>query len=284
MMRSWLFVPGHRQRMIDKALGLEPDAVIFDLEDGVPPDAVDTARERVGAALDSVPGKAHRLVRTHAAGHAELDADLQEVIRPGLYGLALPKVERPDDVRLVDTALSEREPAAGLPQGSVRLLATIESALGLVQAPAIAAACPRLVGLMFGAEDFALDLGIFSTGKGAAGEMLYARSAVVVAAASVHLQAVDRVYLDIRDPDGLAGETRRARELGFTGKAVIHPGQIEVVHRVYRPTDEEVEQARRVVATFEAEGGGAIAADGRMVDLPVVKRARRILELHEGAS
>jgi citrate lyase subunit beta/citryl-CoA lyase len=165
------------------------------------------------------------------------------------------------------------------------LLAIIESALGLVQAPPIAAACPRLVGLMFGAEDFALDLGIFSTGEGATGEMLYARSALVVAAASAHVQAVDKVYLDVRNPDGLAGETRRARELGFTGKAVIHPEQIEVVHRIYRPTDEEVEGARRVVDAFEAsEGEGSIAVDGRMVDLPIVERARRILELHKEAS
>ncbi len=280
MMRSWLFVPGHRQKMIDKALGLRPDVVMFDLEDGVPSAEKDAARKRVGAALGGVPGHALRFVRTHAAGHAELDADLQAVVRAGLHGLVLPKVERPDDLLLVDTVLSERESEAGLSPGRVRLLAIIESALGLVHAPGIAAACPRLVGLMFGAEDFALDLGIFSAGEGAAGEMLYARSALVVAAASVHLQAVDRVYLDVRDPDGLERETRRARELGFTGKAVIHPGQIEVVHRGFRPTDAEVEQARRVVAAFEAEGEGSIAVDGRMVDLPVVERARRILELH----
>ena len=109
--------------------------------------------------------------------------------------------------------------------------------------------------------------------------------AAPLAAASAHLQAVDKVYLDVRDPDGLARETHRARGLGFTGKAVIHPGQIQVVHRIYRPTDEEVEHARRVVAAFEAaEGEGSIAVDGRMADLPIVERARRILELYRETS
>ena len=157
----------------------------------------------------------------------------------------------------------------------------IESAVGLVQAPAIAASSPRLVALMFGAEDFAVDLGLFSFREG--GLMAYARSALVVAAASAGLEAVDKVYVDFRDPDGLARETQAARELGFSGKTLIHPAQIETVHRVFRPTDDEVESARRVVEAFEAAPGeGTMAVDGQMVDLPVVKRARWILRSAPG--
>ncbi len=275
-MRSWLFVPGHRQKMIDKAPGRGSDALIYDLEDAVPPDEMDAARRKVGAALDAAKEGPRRFVRIHGAGHGAMDGDLRAVVRPGLEGLVLPKVDRPEDVTAVDRSLTERESEAGMRPGSVRLAAMIESAMGLIQAPAIAASSPRLVALMFGAEDFAVDLGLFSFREGEL--MSYGRSALVVAAASARLEPVDKVYLDFRDPDGLARETQAARGLGFSGKTLIHPAQIEVVHRVFRPTDEEVESARRVVEAFEAAPEeGTMAVDGRMVDLPVVKRARWIL-------
>ncbi len=274
--RSWLFVPGHRQKMIDKSPGRGSDALIYDLEDAVPPDEMNAARKKVGAALDAAKEGPRRFVRIHSAGHGAMDADLRAVVRPGLEGLVLPKVDRPEDLLTVDRSLTQRESEAGMRPGSVRLAAMIESAVGLIQAPAIAASSPRLVALMFGAEDFAVDLGLFSFREG--GLMSYARSSLVVAAAGARLEPVDKVYLDFRDPDGLARETRAARELGFSGKTLIHPAQIETVHRVFRPTAAEVESARRIVAAFEAAPEeGTMAVDGRMVDLPVVKRARRIL-------
>ncbi len=130
---------------------------------------------------------------------------------------------------------------------------------------------------MFGAEDFARDLGLPSLRKGDVGKLLYARSGLVVAAASEGLQAIDCVYLDYKDNRGLAAETREARQLGFTGKCVIHPGQIEIVRTCYLPTEEELTYARKVVETFEASDGGAVAVEGQMVDLPVLERARRII-------
>ena len=282
VMRSWMFVPGHQQRMIDKAYGLKLDVAMFDLEDGVPPGEKDTARAMMPETLDRPSGGMLRFVRIHPAGTKEIEVDLPAVIRPGLDGLTLTKVSCPEDVLHVSAVLDEREAAAGLQRRSVRLLATIESARGLVQAPMIAASSPRLVGLMFGAEDFAMDLRMFNVRQGEAGNFLYARSALAVAAASEGLQAIDRVYLDIRNPAGLEQDTRFARDLGFTGKALIHPAQIEVVEKVFRPTDAEVEYARRVVKAFEAaeaDGAGAVAVDGQMVDLPVVERARRVLQL-----
>ena len=287
IMRSWMFVPGHQQRMIDKAYGLKLDVAMFDLEDGVPPGEKNTARAMMAETLARPSSGMLRFVRIHPAGTKEMEADLPAVIRPGLDGLTLTKVNCPEDVLRVSAVLDEREEQAGLQRGSVRLLATIESARGLIQAAAIAASSPRLVALMFGAEDFAMNLGMFNVRQGEAGDFLYARSALVVAAASEGLQAIDRVYLDIRSPTGLERDTRLARDLGFTGKALIHPAQIEVVERVFRPTDAEVEYARRVVEAFEAAeaaGAGAVAVDGQMVDLPVVERARRVLQLVSGAA
>ncbi len=275
-MRSWLFVPGHQQRMIDKALGLPADVLIFDLEDGVPEAEKDVARRRVAAALGGVRGGPARFVRVHEAGASELEADLQAIARVGLQGLVLPKVQGPEDVLRVCQWLDQHETRAGIPSGSVGLLATIESARGLVQAPAIASVTPRLVGLMFGAEDFALDMGLFShPGQGLVN---YARSALAVAAASGQIRAIDKVFTDISDPDGLVVEAQRARDLGFAGKAVIHPGQVEVVNEIFSPTEVEERWARRIVEVFERRADeGPATVDGRMVDRPILERARRIL-------
>jgi citrate lyase beta subunit len=273
-LRSWLFVPGHRQNMIEKALGLEVDVIIFDLEDGVPEDAKDIAREQVASALGQ-SSRARFFVRIHSVGHGDFDADIEAVMARSPDGLVLPKVEKADDVDSVLQAVKKIRSAVAGPD-RVDIVGMIESAGGLIRAPEIAAS-PSVVGLMFGAEDFAQDLGMLSTG--APGEMLYARSSIVVAAASAGKFALDKIFLDVRDQDGLAEETRVARELGFVGKTLIHPGQIDVVHCAFEPTKAEKDYARRVVAAFDDAGGqGPITVDGRMVDAPVVGHARRILE------
>ena len=279
-MRSWLFVPGHRQRMIDKALGLPADVLIFDLEDGVPEAEKDVARCRVAAALDVVRGGPTRFVRVHEAASSDLDADLRAITCAGLQGLVLPKVQGPEDVLQVCRWLDRHETRAGIPSGGVRLLATIESARGLVQTPAIASVTPRLVGLMFGAEDFALDMGLFShPGQGLVN---YARSALAVAAASGQIRAIDKVFTDIGDPDGLAVEAQQARDLGFAGKAVIHPSQVGTVNEIFSPTEAEAKWARRIVEAFERRADDSPATvDGRMVDRPILERARRILDRFE---
>ena len=173
--------------------------------------------------------------------------------------------------------LDRHETRAGIPSGGVRLLATIESARGLVQAPAIASVTPRLVGLMFGAEDFALDMGLFShPGQGLVN---YARSALAVAAGSGQIRAIDKVFTDISDPDGLAAEAQRARDLGFAGKAVIHPGQVWAVNEIFSPTEAEERWARRIVEAFERRADeGPATVDGQMVDRPILERARWILD------
>ena len=163
LIRSWMFVPGDRQRMIDKSMGLPVDAILMDIEDGVAPAAKDTARRQIAASLDDVAARKKenpalrtpaRFVRINAVGHERMHADLEHVIRPALEGLAVPKTETVDEVKIVERILEEREPKMGIPSGSVRLLIALESPKGLMNAYAIATSSPRIIGLLFGAEDF----------------------------------------------------------------------------------------------------------------------------------
>ena len=289
-MRSLMFVPGHRQRMIDKALASAADVLFLDVEDGVPPAEKDLARETIASSLRTVaeqpPQGRHplRFVRINAIGHERMHADLSTVLGPGLEGLCLPKVEYADQIREVDGLLAQPDP-----KGEIRYIASIESALGLINAAQIAAASPRMAGLMFGAEDFSKDLGLPTLRVAEASELLYARSAIIMAATAAHIQSIDGVWPDIQDPDGLLKDSLQARRLGFTGKSLIHPGQIEIVNNVFRPDEGEVGYAQRVIAAFEegqARGDGAIALGGQLIDLPIVDRARRTLAMHEalGAS
>jgi citrate lyase subunit beta/citryl-CoA lyase len=187
-------------------------------------------------------------------------------------------------VTLVDRLLADLEAKVGMALGSIALLATVESAAGLLNAPSIAASTPRVMGLMFGAEDFALDLGLSTNREGEAREMIYARSAVAVAAASAHVQVVDGVWPDIRDFEGVRRDAVQARRLGFSGKSTFHPGQIDIINEVFSPSPAELEYAMRVVEAFEeaqAAGQAAIAFGGQLIDLPIVERARRVIRLHE---
>jgi len=290
-MRSAMFVPGHRQRMIDKAIGLNADVLFLDLEDGVPPAEKDTARQLIAQSLDREAARPAsdlwrplRFPRINAIGNERMRADLESVLRPGLDGLCLPKVETVEEIRYVDSILEAREEKVGLPKGSVRYIAAIESAAGLINAAAIAAASPRMAALMFGAEDFGKDLGLPTLRVAEASELVYSRSALVIAAASAHIGAIDGVWPDIRDPEGLLKDARQARRLGFTGKSLIHPDQIQVVNDVFRPDEGEVKYARQVVEAFEEaerKGEGAIALGGQLIDLPIVARARRTLAMGE---
>ena len=282
--RSWMFVPGHRQKMIDKALGLNADTIMLDIEDGVAPNEKDTARQLIGEALGrgKAPNSSARFVRINAIGHTRMDADLDAVVRPGLEGLVLPKIETVEEVLQVESILFEREPKLGMASGSVKLLIAIESPRGLLNAPAIAASSPRVMGLMFGAEDFGRELGLPTSREGEARDMLYARSALVVAAASAHVQAVDGVWVDLKDTEGLVNFARQSRRLGFSGMSLIHPSQIDPINTMFSPTSEEIDYAQQVVKAFEeanARGDGSIAFGGQLIDRPIVERARRTLEM-----
>jgi citrate lyase subunit beta/citryl-CoA lyase len=270
--------------MIDKAMGLGTDAIMLDIEDGVAPGEKDTARALIGDALgrERLPNSPVRFVRINAVGHARMQADLEAVLRQGLDGLVLPKVETPEEVHTVEAILKKREPEIGVKAGGIQLLIAIESPKGLLHAPAIAACSPRVMGLMFGAEDYGRELGLPTSREAEARDMIYARSAMVVAAASAHVQAVDGVWVDLKDTEGLFGFARQSRRLGFSGMSLIHPSQIEPINSVFSPTPEEVDYAQQVVKAYEeavARGDGSISFGGQLIDRPIVERARRALEM-----
>src|SRR5215470_10424065 len=293
LIRSWMFVPGDRQKMIDKSFGLSVDAILMDIEDGVAPAAKDTARKQIAASLDQVAARKKedssfrtpaRFVRINAVGHERMHADLEQVIRPGLEGLAVPKTETVEEVKVVERILDEREPQMGIRSGSVRLLIALESPKGLMNAYAIATASPRVIGLLFGAEDFSRELSLPLRREGEARDLIYARSALVTAAACAHVQAVDGVWPDLQDTEGLKVFALQSRRLGFSGISIIHPAQVEIANAAFTPAADEVDYAQRVLKAFDearARGEGAVAFGGQLLDLPIVDRARQTLELAE---
>jgi citrate lyase subunit beta/citryl-CoA lyase len=284
LIRSWMFVPGHRQKMIDKAFGLNADAIMLDIEDGVAPNEKDVARKNIAESLgrEKAPDMPARYVRINAIGHPRMDADLQAVVRPGLEGLVCPKVDTADEVRKLDALLNDKEPQNKLAKGSVKLLIAIESPTGLLHAPAIAAASPRIVGIIFGAEDFGREIGLPTVREGEARDLIYARSSIVVAAAAAHVQAVDGVWVDLNDGQGLLGFAKQSRRLGFSGMSCIHPSQVEAINQTFSPTAEEIDYCQKVLHAFEeanARGDGSIAFGGQLIDRPIVERARRTVEM-----
>jgi citrate lyase beta subunit len=284
-MRSLLYTPGHRDAMVARAvdggLPVPPDVALLDLEDGVPPAEKENARRVVAAALAQPRKNGLRFVRLSGRSTSDqAEADLDAIVRPGLDGIVVPKVARAAELAMFDDLLAARERAAKLPAGSVGVIASIENAAGLIAAPEMARS-PRLVGLMFGSEDFAADLGLPVKREAEAAELVYARSAIVVAAAAAGILAFDGIWANYRDEAGLRADAQRGRGLGFAGRQCIHPDQVAVVNEIFSPTADEIERARRVVKAFEdgvARGLGAVALEGEMLDAPIVERARRVLK------
>jgi len=277
-----MFVPGNIQRFLDKAPVSGADAVVFDLEDGVLPQGKPAARTHVRQRLQGSWEGPLRFVRVNAASTPWLEDDLREVLVPGLDGVCLPKTESPEDVKGLAKRLDVFEKEHGVERGTTRILAAIESARALVKAPAVAASSARLIGLMFGAEDYALDIGLGTHREGEASEMLYARSALVVAAASAHVLSIDGVFPALEDAEGFSADVLLSRRLGFSAKSTFNPRQIDEINRAFSPQADEIEYARRVVSAFkgaQARGEASVAVGGQLVDLPIVLRAQRLLEL-----
>ncbi|MEW1819298.1 CoA ester lyase [Arthrobacter sp. NPDC080031] len=257
MIRSWLFAPGHNEKLLGKVFDRGADAVILDLEDAVPPTEKARARALVATVLDQHPA----WVRINAAGTSLAEEDLQAVA--AAEGIRIPKAETVEDVRWV----AERAP--GKP-----IICAIESAKGVLNAFALASE-PQVAHLALGGIDLRTDLG---TGDGPV-PLQYVRSHLVVASRAAGLSApIDSVYPDLHDPDGLHGEAEFSRSLGFGGKSAVHPNQLAAIHSVFTPTAHEVTWAQEVINAFEDAGGEAVQLPGgEFVDLPVAERARKIL-------
>ncbi len=277
-LRSLLFVPGNRPKMLEKARTVPADAIILDLEDAVPPDAKSAARAMVREALQAGTYGPQVVVRINAFNTGLGQADLEAILGVAVQAILLPRAQMPDDVQRLASLMAVLEREQGLPTDSVELLLLVETALGVLNAYEMAKADRRVRALCFGGEDLSQDLGAIRTKEGL--ELAYPRAQVVLAARAAGVYAIDGVYTDLSDQAGLLAEARFARRLGYSGKLLIHPGQIETVHRAFTSSEEEVAYACRIVEGFEvalARGEGVFALDDKMIDAPIVARAREVL-------
>ena len=285
LVRSWLYVPGQRERMVQKSFELAADAVIYDLEDAVPITEKRAARNLLARELSGppAPGAPRRYVRLNHPSRKELFAeDLACAVRLDIEGIGVPKVESAGEVQAVDDLLTKGERDAGGEIGATRIMLLIESPLGLVNAYSIAASSPRIIAMAFGAEDFSREMGMPLVKRGPALEQIYGRSTIAVAAAAAGVQSMDVIWTALDDLDGIAAEADQARSLGFTGKAAIHPDQLAPINRAFAPGDDEIKYAKEVLAAYEAavaEGTGAINYKGAFLEEPVIARARHVLAL-----
>jgi citrate lyase subunit beta / citryl-CoA lyase len=282
--RSFLFVPGYSERKLDKALRAGADALVVDLEDSVAPAAKDAARRSALAFLDAHRATAPRprlYVRINALSTPLADGDLDVVITGAPDGIMLPKACGGDDVTLLDAKLSVREALHGIEDGVTKIvvLAT-ESAASIFTLGTYRGASPRLAGLTWGAEDLGADVGALQTR--ADGDWTepfrVVRHLALFAATAAGVQAIDAVYADFRDLEGLKRDCAAARRAGFTGKLAIHPDQIEAINEAFTPSPEAIAHAERVVAAFAASGdAGVTSLDGKMLDIPHLKAAKHLL-------
>lgn len=280
VLRSWMFVPGDKKRFLAKVPTLDLDIALLDLEDGVLPENKPTARKYVVDALAEPGGKALRYVRLNASTTPWYEDDLRHVVVTGLSGVCMTKVNSAEEVVAGSQQLAALEQERGIAPGTVRIVAAIESAKGLLAAPAIAAADPRVIALIFGAEDYALDLGLSTRRAGESADLVHARSSIVVAATAAGVGSIDGVYPDLDDEDGMQRDTLAARRLGFTAKSTFNPRQIELINRLFAPSSEEIEYARLVAQAFDeatVRGDASVAVGGQLVDRPIVLRALQTL-------
>ena len=280
-LRSMLFVPGNRERFLEKAQGLHADALVPDLESGVPDPQKAQARQMVRDALPALAANGQKIVvRVNPLDTPDIWNDLNAVISPHIVGVSVAKIESADDIRKVDEIITTLEHGKHLPYGQVRIIPWIESALGVIRAFEIATASSRVAAIAFGAEDFTADMGVSRSQEG--NEVLYARNYVAIAARAAHRLAIDAPYVAIGDREGLLADSRLALQLGFKGKFAIHPSQIDDINGIFSPSPEEISQAQRIVKAFEqaeAEGHGTCSLDDKMIDTAIALRAQKLLRI-----
>jgi citrate lyase subunit beta/citryl-CoA lyase len=281
-LRSLLFVPGDSERKFAKAKDSGADALILDLEDSVAPTEKANARARVAALIDDQPKRALFFVRVNALDTGLALGDLAAVVKPGLDALLIPKADGAADLERIAHYLEALEAKAGMAPGAVKLASVAtETPKAMFALGSYAPAHPRLIALTWGAEDLSAALGA-TDNKEPDGSWTFpyqlARAQCLFAASAAEVMALDTIYADFRDSDGLERDCRRSRRDGFVGRLAIHPDQVATINQAYAPSEAEVAHARKIVAAFEANpGAGALGVEGKMVDLPHLKAAQKIL-------
>ncbi len=277
--RALLYMPGNDLHKIEKATTLGVDSICMDLEDSVADNHKVDAREITARALQTLDfGAAEKLVRINRVDSNLARDELETILPAHPDGIVVPKAISGTALQFVNRLITEAEEEYHWPEGSIALLALIETPHAVINLPEISNATGRLQAFIFGADDMAVGLGARRTPE--AWEVFYARSAVVLHAAAHGLQAIDMVKIDFHDTEGLRAEALQGMQMGFTGKQVIHPNQVQPVQEIFTPSDEAVAAARKLLDDYGAssqKGKGAFAMNGKMIDMPTVKAAQNLL-------
>jgi citrate lyase subunit beta/citryl-CoA lyase len=281
ILRSPLFVPGNKANMLEKALGLKPDAFVPDMEDSVPAAEKANARATIAQFLPRLAASGIPVIpRVNSLDTDWIEADLAAVVGRTIFGVSVGKVRNAADISTISQLIGGLERHAGIAVGTLRLVPWIETAEAIVNVHAICRASERIVAVAFGGEDFTNDMGVERLEDES--QIAYARQALCVAARAAHVLALDTPYFKLRDPEGLRENSLRAKSIGFKGRFAIHPEQVEALNECFSPSAREIAHAERVVAAYEeaeSRGRASTSLDGWVIDVPVVKRARALLEL-----
>ena len=276
--RALLYMPGDNWKMITKSVTLDVDSICMDMEDGTAVNKKTEARATIAKALQELDfGASEKLARINSIGSGWEKEDVEVVLPYHPDGIVIPKVESFEQVEWASRIIEDAELKNGWKVNSIRILIGVETAKGILNLKEIVAH-PRLDAIIFGGEDFAASIGAVRTKD--AVELLYARQAVIVACAAYDLQPIDIVTIDYKDLEALKVESEFGARLGFSGKQIIHPNQVSVVQEAFTPSAEAISYARRIIETFEAsqkEGKGAYSLDGKMIDMPLLKNAQKVL-------
>jgi len=280
LLRSLVFVPGNNPRFLEKAKSLPADIVCFDLEDSVPDKEKKKARALIKNTLKQRKKYSSDVfVRTNSPESGLVEADLKEIVQKGIDGIVIPKVNSAKELKQIEKTISALEKKRKIK--GIRLMPSIESALGVVNCYEIASASKRIDALVFGIFDLLNDMGIEYT-KGNPPGAKYSRYKVPVAAAAAGVAAIDGIRQDLKDKNGFTKDCEVGRSLGYVGKSVIHPDQIQTVHKIFHPNKAEIEWAKKVCSVYEEltkKGKGATVVDGKMIDEVHYKRAKALLEI-----
>ena len=275
-----MFVPGNNPGMMQDAFIYGPDSIMLDLEDSVTMAEKDAARLLVHNALKTIDyGNTEMVVRINPLNTVYGKKDVEAVVKAGVHVIRMPKTETAEEVREVEREIERVEKEIGC-LGRTKIMAAIESTLGIVNAYEIAVASERMMGIALGAEDYCANLKTQRSPEGT--ELLFARQQIVVAARAAGIDALDTVYSNLNDMETFRKEVELIKQLGFDGKSIINPRQIEIVNEVFAPTEKAIEKAKTIIAAIkeaEKRGSGVIAVNGKMVDRPVVIRAQRTIDL-----
>ncbi len=284
--RSLLFVPGNRPNFLEGARNYDVDALVPDLEDSVPPAEKANARKNVANILPTLAGRGRKLIpRINGLDTGLVYDDLRAVVGPHTWGIVAVKITSPADIRTLDGIIGQLESAAHVAHGKVRIITILESAKAILRAVDILTASPRVAAAALGAEDFTVDMGIQRSEDGA--EIAVPRSMVAMAARAAGVWSLDTPYVNFRNADGLRKDIAAAKVAGMRGKFGIHQSQLDIINESFMPSQAEIDYAQRVVVAYadaKSKGLAAFSMDGKMVDIPVVKRAENLLAFAESVT